>query len=830
MKRVIVLLTCAVAVVGTGLVLSKSALIKRMGRAPDGKFVVSTGKTILPGSISFKGRPIEIARHPSRDLFAVLNQKSVFLIEDGKIVDGSEIQTNVGAAHHGLVWNPKLNIFYASFSDGFVREFTYSSNSRLYLSREINMRSQTEKMAKSPRPGGLCLSADGVNLYVALLDRNSVVRVNLNDTNLRHYYPVQNLPYDVKLTPDEKHLLVTNWGGRLTTDEDEEKGDEMESEGALIVVDNRGVGTSGTLTSIEIATGKSVHIKTQLHPNQIEITGNHAYICNGNSDTISSIDLSTIDKSTSLKVENSPLTWGKMDIFGSAPCAMIKWKGKLLICNGGDNAIAVFDPIKRKVLGYYPAGYCPSSIALSLSGDKAYVVNTKGNGSVFRTNKNQSGNAHDFEGTVSIIDLNSNLASATKKVAELNDWANKGFKKPNLKVYNGAIKHVLYIIKENRTYDEVFGDMEIGNGDRKLCTLGKKTCPNAQKLAREFTLFDNGYVSGTNSYEGHNFTGSAANSDYVNRFYADYRTYADDGACAMTIVSSGNIWDAALKQKKSVRMYGEYALAAKAGYSEKVNSWFDMWQDRKSGANKIKPIAYCNIRSIRPYMHPNVHYWPLFQSDQSRADYFIADYNERSKKDQVPNLMVLSLPCDHTEGLSTKYPAPRSMVADNDLALGRVVEAVSHSPQWKNTCIFVIEDDAQAGLDHVDGHRTVYMALSPYTKRKHIDSSFYTTISMLRSIEMMLGIPPMNRTDATTTPIMDCFSNTPDLTPYTATPNLIPLDDRNPGPSSYDANGLSWYKKSEVLDWSHIDAADPEVLNRLIWYSVKGFDAPYPRD
>ena len=298
----------------------------------------------------------------------------------------------------------------------------------------------------------------------------------------------------------------------------------------------------------------------------------------------------------------------------------------------------------------------------------------------------------------------------------------------------------------------------------------------------------------------------------------------------MAISAAGAIWDAALKKGKTLRVWGEFCDEDKAVIDPKPNDWFEVWDDRLKKTGKFKFQATCDVPSLRPYIHPNVFYWPLLQSDQHRADIFIDEYNQLSQKDTVPNLMILSLPADHGEGTNPKYPTPRAMMADNDLALGRVVEALSKSPQWKETCIFVIEDDAQSGPDHVDGHRTVFMAISPYNKRNYVDSSFYTTVGMLRSIELMLGLDAMNRFDALADPIVDCFTDTLDLTPYAGIQNNVPLDERNPSRKTkkVTAADLYWLEKTESLDWSKLDAADPYWLNRINWYSIYKGTRPYP--
>ena len=353
--------------------------------------------------------------------------------------------------------------------------------------------------------------------------------------------------------------------------------------------------------------------------------------------------------------------------------------------------------------------------------------------------------------------------------------------------------------------------------------------PNHRKIVREFTLHDNGYVSGTNSADGHNWATQCLANDYLEHFYVGYsRTYPDDGDDSMAISNGGALWDAAAAKGKTIRVYGEFCNDELARFDPQPKDWFDVWEDRKNGTHRFKTLAETEMVSLRPYINREYLYWPLLQSDQTRADIFIHEYQEFSRRDTIPDLMIMSLPCDHSEGVDPKYPTPRAMMADNDLALGRVVEAVSASPQWKETCIFVIEDDAQSGPDHVDGHRTVFMVISPYNKRKYVDSTFYAQPSMIRSIEMMLGLDPMNRFDALADPITTCFNDTVDLSPYHAVNNRIPLDERNPAGKSLTKDDRFWLEKSRELDWSHIDGPDPYWLNRIIWYSLHKGARAYP--
>ena len=665
----------------------------------------------------------------------------------------------------------------------------------------------------------MAITRDGSRLFVAAANRNAVVVVDLTKWEPVKEYPVENLPFEPRLSDDEATLIVSNWGGRLPRPGER----TAKSQYLDILTDERGAPASGTVSLINLKNGATRHVEVGIHPTAIAVSGPRAYVANAMSDSISEVDLDAARVTRTI-----PLRWGSLRVLGGMPNALAISGKTLYVADGGDNAVAVVDLETGAVRGYHPAGYFPTAIALSHDRASAFVLNSKGNGSVSKTILEKPGNAHDFQGTVTVVNLGSDLARDTALVARNNHWnASPGH--PTLKVYNGGIKHVLYIIKENRTYDEVFGDLPIGNGDPKLCSLGEKVMPNHRKIAREFTLFDNGYVSGTNSADGHAWATQCMANDYLEHFYVGYsRTYPDDGDDVMAFSNAGALWDAAAKKGKSIRVYGEFCDNELARIEPKPKDWFEVWEDRKQGSHRFKMTADTTVAGLKPYINHEVHYWPLLQSDQHRADVFIREYEDFCRRDAIPDLTILSLPCDHSEGVDPKYPTPRAMMADNDLALGRVVEAVTKSPQWKETCIFVIEDDAQSGPDHVDGHRTVFMVISPYTRRKFVDSAFYAQTSMIRSMEMILGLDPMNRFDALAEPITTCFTDRLDLTPYRAVENNIPLDERNPEGTAMNRDDRFWLEKSRSLDWSHVDAPDPYWLNRIIWYSVHKGASPYP--
>ena len=829
MKRILLAAVLGVAAVGFTLQASQT---RKLGKQANGQFVVSSGQTIEPGTIAFEGRPVDIALHPDGKTLAVLGQNKVFLATETGVISGTDVPLGAGAGFHGLLWTPDGTRLFASVSNGVVQECLYEDG-KLTVGRKLEFGGKG-----NPRPGGMCLTRDGKTLFVALMDRDCIAELDIASGTATRTLPTQKLPFTVALSPDEKTLIASNWGGRPVTDEDAlENGERAESNGAWLVSDPRGFTATGSVSIIERGSGTTTQLPVGLHPTALLIDGNRAFVANAASDSISVIDLT--QKSVTA---TWPLTWGKNRLLGSMPSSLALLPalggGKvMLVACGGDNAIAEVDAATGKVLGYRPAGYYPMALAIPPSspllpglgggaggGGRIFALNTKGNGSVRRTVLGQAGNAHDFQGSISVIDRSSDLKVATAKVAQLNHWDAPRVT-PKLKVFNGEIKHVLYIIKENRTYDEVFGDMKEGNGEVSLCGLGEEVTPNHHALARSFTLFDNGYVSGTNSADGHNWTDTAMANDYLEHMYTGYRTYPDDGDDPMGVASSGALWDAALKKKKTVRIYGEFCDDGSNIITPKPKDWLEVWQAR--GTNKFTYKSVPRVHNVKKLAHPTYLYWPLLQSDQVKADIFIEEYTKFSKANTVPNLMVLSLPSDHTEGLSAEYPKPKSMVADNDLALGRIVEAVSKSPQWRNTAIFVIEDDAQAGPDHVDGHRTVFACYSPYVKRGFVDSNFYTTVTMLSTIEKMLGLDPMNKFDANTPPMAACFTDTPNYSPYIHLPNRIKLDDMNAPRAALAPSEQKWYDLSASLDWSEMDAADFNTLNRVLWHNLHG-DKPYP--
>jgi len=485
-----------------------------------------------------------------------------------------------------------------------------------------------------------------------------------------------------------------------------------------------------------------------------------------------------------------------------------------------------------------------------------YVANIKGVGSRNRDwegNRKIEGktvfgyNSHDYLGTVSLIDLpqKDQLTAHTNTVLENNRLteAVSALAPPRKDIAPRAVpqrhgepsvfKHVLYIIKENRTYDQVLGDIERGEGDPSLCIFGREVTPNHHKLVDEFVLLDNFYCSGTLSADGHQWAIEAYVTDYLEKAYGGWpRSYPYEGGDAMAYAPSGFLWDNVLAHDRTLRVYGEFVHATvrwKDHARSERPTFLECYRDFVDGKEQIEIRGAPAIETIRPYLCPTSIGFPSIVPDVHRAEQFIRELKRFEREGNFPNFMVMLLPNDHTAGTRPGMPTPEAAVADNDLALGRVVEALSHSKFWPETCIFVVQDDPQAGFDHIDGHRTVAMVISPYTRRAVLDSTNYNQTSMIRTMELILGLPPMNQFDASATAMTSCFTDQPDFTPYDATPNIIALDQLNPDLSTIDnPQQRHWALASLAMPLDEVDEADEDTLNRVLWHAVRGRDDTYP--
>lgn len=806
-----------------------------VGLQLDGSILVPTNQFLRPVGyqIQFSGRPVDLALSPDGKWLAALNINSLDLF---RVKDRSKIQSlkiKKGGSFNGITFSKDGKKIYVSQARDFVLIAEMGKDNVLTWVDQIEFK--RPKVGGHPVPGGIELNEQNSKLYVTLNRSNSLAVIQLSDKAIKEI-PVGVAPYEVQLFSNEK-AYVSNWGGRQPV---EGESTYTTSKSEILVDAETGIASNGSISVIDLTVGKEVKdIEVGLHPTAMVFSPNKEklFVACSNSDIISVIDTQTdkvIDK-ISVNLEDSLP-------FGNAPNALtISKDGNLLyVANGTENSICVIDLSTNKIAGLIPTAWYPGAVIFDKEEKYLFVANTKGIGS--RNSKvDQYGyNTHNHTGSISVIPTpdRQQLQQMTETVKKNNSFVrmqeqnNQKITKsgqvavPQFPGQTSHFKHVIYIIKENRTYDQVFGDLPQGNGDSTLVHFGREVTPNHHALAEEFVLLDNYYCSGVLSADGHQWTDEAYVTDYLEKFFGDFpRSYPYDGGDPLAYSPTGFIWDNVLKHGLTYRNYGEFIDAQ---INPKLLSFTEIYQDFTAGTGRVKIRAKSNLPQMQPYSCPTYIGFPNKVSDQYRAAEFIKELKEFEQNNNMPNFIILLLPNDHTSGTKPGLPPPKAAVADNDLALGKIVEAVSNSKFWKETCIFVTEDDPQAGLDHVDGHRTVGMVISPYTKRKKVVSTYYSQINMFRTMENILGIPPLNKFDLTAKTMSDCFTEKADLTPYKAIPNNIPLDQINPGLLSLSGDALFWAKKSMEQNLDELDQIEEDTFNRIIWHAVKGYDVPYP--
>ncbi len=827
----------------------------RVGDRDPSRVVVPTNQVLSPlgRQVPFGGRPVDIALSPNGKWLAVLDRAAVLIIEpeSGKIV--SRVP-HKGGSYAGLGFAPHSKRLYASSIQGTIGVFEIEDDGELEAEPAIKLADDLKVPADAILPVGLTMDREGKSLWAALNLRNTLAEIDVASGKVKREIAVGNAPFGVVLLGQRAY--VTNWGGRLP---DGKSITGPAGAGPPVRVDPvRFIANDGSVSVVDLAAGKQVRqIVVGLHPCAIVATPDEklVLVANANSDSVSVIDTAKDEV-----VETISTRPAETLLFGSAPNALaLSPDGKrLFIANGTNNSVAVVELAvpKSNLFGCFPTGWYPGGLVVDAPRQALYVANIKGVGSRNTDwkgqrkvkDKNVFGyQSHDHLGTVSLVPLAEleNLKAHTAKVVANNrltetisalapprkDATPRAI--PQRHGEPSLIKHVLYIIKENRTYDQVFGDVKRGEGSEELCIFGASVTPNHHKLVDEFVLLDNFYCSGILSADGHQWATEAYVTDYLERGFGGWpRSYPYAGGDAMAYASSGFLWDNALAHQKTLRIYGEFVRATIRFKDPAVTTrpkFMDCYQDFLDGTGKIEITATANIESLQPYVCPGAIGFPSIVPDIQRADQFKRELARFEAEGKMPNLMIMLLPNDHTSGTRPGMPTPEASVADNDLALGQVVEAVSHSKFWKETAIFVVQDDPQAGFDHIDGHRTVALAVSPYTRRHAVDSTNYNQTSMIRTMELILGLPPMNQLDASATSMARSFSDQADLTPYDAVKNNIPLDQLNPDLKAIrDERQRHWAQVSIELPLDDVDEADEDTLNRIIWHSVRGRDDTYP--
>jgi DNA-binding beta-propeller fold protein YncE len=759
-------------------------------------------------------------------------------------------------SYTGLIFAPDGRQIYLSNVEGDIKVFRVDADGKVFGQGIIGLPPADAPHRKAEIPAGLALSADGQRLFVVGNLSNTLLEIDLASGRQLRRFAVGVAPFDVRLLKGKAY--VSNWGGRRPGASDLTG---PAGRGMLVRVDPvRYIASEGSVTSIDLASGKSTEILTHLHACALAVSPDLKFVVCANA---GSDNLSVIDTAADQVVET---IWAKpkpSELLGATPNALVfASDGRTLyVANGTQNAVAAieFSPQARqsKLLGLIPVGWFPGAIAFDAGRRQLCVANIKGlqaePASVTKgALQGKLGyNSHRYQGSLSLVPLPSaaDLPRLSQTV-----WNNLHCSQieeslrpprpgqppraiPERIGEPSRIRHVVYVIKENRTYDQVLGDLPQANGDPSLCVFDRRITPNQHKLAGDFVLLDNTYCAAILSADGHQWSTSALANDYVEKSFAGFpRSYPDgmgeNESDALAWSPAGFIWDRAFAQHVSLRNYGEFtgpAVRWRSGTHKSrpdFQACYAAWQKTR---DDVILESQAMIPSLRPVSPAHYVGWCLDVPDQYRADVILRELRDFEARGQFPALVLVCLPNDHTCGTKPRCPTPAAMAADNDRALGRLVEGLSHSQFWKEMALLAIEDDPQDGWDHVSGYRTTAYVISPFARRKAVISTHYSTVSILRTIEQILGLKPLNQFDAAATAMFDCFTETPDFTPFDALPNTVPLDQLNPEPHAIShpqlrADALA----SQRFNFHEADRAPEDQLNRILWRAMRGPGEPYP--
>lgn len=726
-------------------------------------------------------------------------------------------------------------------------------------------------------PGGIAIAKNGKTAYALLNQNNTLTKIDLTTTTPAQgpQIRVGNAPHSIVIDSDGKTAYISNEGGREATEADF----QINSSGTEIVANPVvGAAITGTVSAVDLASMKvTATIPTGHHPTGMAFYGRYLLVTNTYSDTISVIDTDTNKVARTIDLGLPIGIPGRRGhAYGAGPnsIAVDGRRGVAYVALYNANAVGVIDLSggnRHPVLGLIPVAYAPSSVVLDAAENSLLVANDKGIGArnSFETDYHVSSyNSHQDNGTVSIVPLPNgrNLESMTKQVFENNHWDLS----QNIKSASGGspdttpvaipekigdpslIKHVFLIVRENRTYDQVLGDVAAGNGDSSLAVFGGAATPNVHELVKRFPLLDNYYNPSRQSADGHQWLieGMAPYADDIQS--PDWvRSYPGGNAGdALAYQNRGFLFSEAAAAGLPVKIYGEYVendTFKQPNGSTSEPSWSKFYADAKKFEAGLEPTLYyqntvqsqSSIPAVSDHLVRNFPPFDLGIPDQFRVDLWLQDFKQDVAAGTVPSLSVLWVICDHTGG----PPTPLAEQADNDLAIGRIIDTISHSNVWSSSAIFISEDDAQNGVDHVDGHRSPGYVVSPYAvQNRPTDHTYYSQVNMTRTIEQILGLPPMNQFDLVASPMRTAFVQGPapaeNFKPWSYVANQIPLDQ---GVTATAANTMdtgkvkvlraAWLKKKNQIFTGKLrrpDSEDPDTVNHFNWYMSTGFTRPYP--
>jgi len=729
-------------------------------------------------------------------------------------------------------------------------------------------------------PASIALAPDRKRLLVTLNANNTLAVIDPAKPAAIVQIPVGNAPRDVKVVGQRAY--IANQGGRTANPKDFTNA----SYGTDIVSDTRsGRATTGTVSVVDLPSRRLIAtVATGVQPTSMLVWGAQVLVTNSNDDTVS-----VIDTASNTVVQTFATNPAPGAAYGAQPNGLARLDAThLAVSLGRDNAVAVYTFTGGKhpaeLDGLIPTGWYPADVLVDAPLHKLVIASIKGLGSVGPVTTQLEGpgtkpavghTVYANVGTLQLLDdpTLAQLRTDSYQVMGNNQWfglaarntPGSSHAKPRaIPVHLGdpsKIKHVFLIVKENRTYDQVLGDDKRGNGDPSLAQFGRQVTPNFHALAKTGPLIDNLYSGGTLSADGHNWLTQAFNNDYNERQFGNFtRSYPASGGDALAYAKPGFLWDDAARHGVSAHSWGEYAnFFTGPNNTPARGDWQQWYHDSQVLEGKARgplhaPVSYyqshSDVPSLESILSPAYPNFQLQIPDQYRTDVFLKDFARMEHARTLPKLNMLWVMADHTSGSAPGYPTPAAQVADNDLAVGRMVAAISHSKDYKDSAVFIIEDDSQDGVDHVDGHRNIALIASPYAKRGAVVHTYYSQLNLVRTIEQILGLPAMNQLDLAATPMYDAFTDTPNRTPYTTRKNTIPLDTITPTPpapgrplSARTAQpndtpsgptpaelAASWQQWAGQQNFRTQDMVNMGQLNRAVWYASYHYTRPYPGD
>ena len=809
------------------------------GKQQDGSVLLPNQWSLMPVGrhIDLGDFPVNIALHPGGQYAAILNggysAHEIIIVDI--VTEKIAFRFRVKEAFYGIEFSPEGTRLYCSGAGEEVIHSYEFKEGKLLNHGKIQLREAGQRGV----PAGLAVDHAGKTVFAANVWGHRVSRIDLDGPAVRdiligtNFADLLKVPVIPSSDPDsaaaDKRAEAALYQSR--PEDTFPFACRLDEKRQRLYVS---LWAQSSVAVLDLNSGRLIaQWPAEDHPCEMVLSrsGDLLFVANANRNTVT-----VFSTDTGRKLETIWAALYPQSPPGSTPnsLALSRDERRLFVANACNNVVAVFDvsqPGRSRSLGFIPTGWYPTSVRVSVDGKRLLVANGKGSisqanplgpqpGVTLGANRTEQYIAGLFRGTLGVIDLPEDklfekqmrlwtaqaLACSPLK-ADASPVASRPAGNPVPQRLGDAspIKYCIYIVKENRTYDQVLGDMPEGNGDPNLCLFPEEVAPNHHQLAREFGLLDNFYVESEVSADGHEWSMGAYASDFVEKFWplsyghnsSGKFPYPSEGNFPIAAPAGGYLWDRAREAGVTYRSYGEFV----------------------HNAPTLDQPARAKVKSLEGHIDPWFRGFDMSYSDIKRAERFIAELRRFEAEGEMPRLQIVRLPNDHTHGATPGFLTPQAYMAQNDVAFGQMIEAITRSTFWPQTAVFVVEDDAQNGPDHVDAHRTIAYVISPYSKRGAVDSTLYSTSSMLRTMELILGLRPMSQFDAAARPMFSCFQAKLEIRPYQALAPRIDIQNKN--------TRHAWGSGIK-LDFSKEDAVDDLLLNEIVWRSVRGAEIPMP--